>query len=82
MCQHLVEQCMSEIYNLYSFGKVFCLLIESQCVISFMPKWLSCIILYIFGLLRVKLYARGESRKLTYLCLIVFQFNFPDFQAL
>jgi hypothetical protein len=29
MCQHLVEQCMTEIYSIYSFGKVFCLLIES-----------------------------------------------------
>jgi hypothetical protein len=54
MCQHLVEQFIIETYSLKTFGKVVCLLIESQCVISSMPKRLSCIILYIFGLLRVK----------------------------
>jgi hypothetical protein len=43
MCQHLVEQCMTETYSIYSFGKVFCLLIESQLVMSSMPKRLSCI---------------------------------------
>jgi hypothetical protein len=43
MCQHLVEQSMTEIYSVYSFGKVFCLLIESQLVMSLMPKRLSCI---------------------------------------
>jgi hypothetical protein len=48
---------MAEIYSLKSFGKAFCLLIESQFVMSSMPKKLSCIILYIFGLLWVKLYA-------------------------
>jgi hypothetical protein len=35
---------MTEIASLYSFGKVFCLLIESQFVMSSMPKRLSCII--------------------------------------
>jgi hypothetical protein len=34
-----------------------------------------------FRLLRVKLYARVESRDLTYLCFIVFQFNFPDYSS-
>ena len=38
MCQHLVEQCITEIYSLKSFGKAFCLLIESQFVMFFMPK--------------------------------------------
>jgi hypothetical protein len=57
MCQQLVEQCMAEIYSLKSFGKTFCLLIESQFVMSSMPKRLSCILLHIFGLLRIKLYA-------------------------
>jgi hypothetical protein len=74
---------MAEIYSLKLFGKAFCLLIESQFVMSSMPKRLSCIILYIFGLLRVKLLCmRKESRELTYQCFIVLQFNFPDFQAL
>jgi hypothetical protein len=31
--------------------------------------------------LRVKLYARGESRELTYQCSIVFQFNFLDYSS-
>jgi hypothetical protein len=44
MCQHLVEQCMTEISSLYSFGKVFGLLIESQFVIFSMPKRLPYII--------------------------------------
>jgi hypothetical protein len=57
MCQHLVEQCMTEISSLYSFGKVFCLLIESQFMMSFMAKRRSCIILNFFRLLQVKLYA-------------------------
>jgi hypothetical protein len=70
MCQHLVEQCMTEIYSLKSFSKAFCLLIESQFVMSSMPKRLSCIILYNFGLLRVELYARGKMRELSYLCFI------------
>jgi hypothetical protein len=35
---------MTEIYSLKSFGKAFCLLIESQFVMSSMPKRLSCII--------------------------------------
>jgi hypothetical protein len=48
---------MSEIYSLKLFGKTFFLLIESQFVMSSIPKRLSCIILYIFGLLQVKLYA-------------------------
>jgi hypothetical protein len=34
---------MAEIYSLKSFGKAFCLLIESQFVMSSMPKRLSCI---------------------------------------
>ena len=50
MCQHLVEQCITKIYSLYSFGKDFCLLIESQCVISSMPKRLSYIIYIQFTL--------------------------------
>ena len=58
-----------------------CLLTESHVVISFMPKRISCIILYIFKLLHIKLYAWGESRELTYLCFIVFQFNFPDYSS-
>jgi hypothetical protein len=73
---------MTEISGLKLFGKVFCLLIESQFVMSYIPKRISCIILYIFGLLRVKLLCtRRESKKLTYLCFIVFQFNFPDFSS-
>jgi hypothetical protein len=48
---------MAEIYSLKSFGKAFCLLIESQFVMSSMPKRLSCIILHIFGLLQVKVHA-------------------------
>jgi hypothetical protein len=47
MCQHLVEQCITEISSLYSFGKVSLLTNrESQFVIYSMPKRLSCIILY------------------------------------
>jgi hypothetical protein len=44
----------------------------------FVPKGFHALILNFFRLLRVKLYARGESRDLTYLCFIVFRFNFPD----
>jgi hypothetical protein len=58
MCQHLVEQCMTKIYSLKSFGKAFCLLIESQFVMSSMQKKAFMhYIIYIFGLLQVKLYA-------------------------
>ena len=71
----------AEIYSVKLFGKAFCLLIESQFVMSSMPKRLSCIILYIFGLLRVKLYALGESRELTYPSSVVFQFSFPDYSS-
>jgi hypothetical protein len=38
MCQHLVEQCITEIYSLKSFGKAFCLLIESQFVMFLCQK--------------------------------------------
>jgi hypothetical protein len=34
---------MAEIYSLKSFGKAFCLLIESQFVMFSVPKRLSCI---------------------------------------
>jgi hypothetical protein len=34
---------MAKIYSLKSFGKVFCLLIESQFVMFSVPKRLSCI---------------------------------------
>jgi hypothetical protein len=73
---------MTEIYSLKSFDKALLLTNRIPIYDVFMQKRLSCIILYIFGLLRVKLYALGESKELTYLCFIVFQFNFPDFQAL
>jgi hypothetical protein len=75
---------MTEIYSLKSFGKAFCLLIESQFVLSSMPKRLSCInyIIYLQVTSGKILCMRRESRELTYLCFIVFQFNFPDFQVL
>jgi archaellum biogenesis ATPase FlaH len=57
MCQQLVEQYMTEISSLYSFGKVILLTNRSQFVMSSVPKRLSCVILYTFALLRVKLYA-------------------------
>jgi hypothetical protein len=34
---------MAKIYSLKSFGKAFCLLIESQFVMFSVPKRLSCI---------------------------------------
>jgi hypothetical protein len=42
------------------------------------PKRLSCINIEFLQVTSGKLYARGESRDLTYLCFIVFRFNFPD----
>jgi hypothetical protein len=57
MCQQLVEQYMTEISSLYSFGKVILFTNRISIVMSSVPKRLSCIILYTFGLLRVKLYA-------------------------
>jgi hypothetical protein len=43
ICGHLVEQCMTEIYSLKSFGKVFLLTNKSQFVMSYMLR-LSCIV--------------------------------------
>jgi hypothetical protein len=48
------------------------------CDVFCAKKGFHALILNFFRLLRVKLYARGESRDLTYLCFIVFRFNFPD----
>jgi hypothetical protein len=78
MCQRLVEQCMTEILAFIHLTRSYCLLIKSQFVMFFVPKGFHALILNFFRLLRVKLYARGESRDLTYLCFIVFRFNFPD----
>jgi hypothetical protein len=48
---------MSEISGLKSSDKVFFLTNIIPIMMSSMPKRLSCIILYIFGLHRIKLYA-------------------------
>jgi hypothetical protein len=81
MCQHLVELYITKIYSLYSFGKVFCLLIESQCVISSMPKRLSCIIYLRFTSGKTLMHEEREQ-KINLSVFYYFQFNFPDFQAL
>jgi hypothetical protein len=60
---------MAEIYSLKSFGKAFCLLIESQFVMSSMPKRISCIIY--LGVTSGKTFMHEERAKLTYLCFIV-----------
>jgi hypothetical protein len=69
---------MTEIFDLKSFGKVFLLTNIIPICDIFMPKGFHALILNFFRILRVKLCARGESRDLTYVCFIVFRFNFPD----
>jgi hypothetical protein len=67
MCQHLVEKCITEIYSLKLFGKVLLLTNKiSICDVFYTKKSFHA------------LYAQGESRDLTYLCFIVFRFNFLD----
>jgi hypothetical protein len=64
------------------FGKVFLLTNRIPiCDVFYAKKAFMHYIIY----LRVtsgKTLCMKESRELTYLCFIVFQFNFPDFQAL
>jgi hypothetical protein len=70
---------MTEILAFIHLIRSYCLLIKFQFVMFSVPKkGFHALILNFFRLLRVKLYARGESRDLTYLCFIVFRFNFPD----
>jgi hypothetical protein len=57
MCQQLAEQYMTEISSLYSLGKIILLTNIIPICDVLCAKRLSCIILYTFGLLRVKLYA-------------------------
>jgi hypothetical protein len=58
MCQHLVEQFITEIYSLKTFGKVVLLTNRiPMCDISD-AKRLSCIIFHIFGLLQVKVHEK------------------------
>jgi hypothetical protein len=77
MFQHLIEQCKTEIYSIYSFSTVFCLLIESQFVMSSMPKRLSCINIDFLQVTSGKtLCMRRERRELTYLCSILFHLIF------
>jgi hypothetical protein len=82
MCQHLVAQCMTKIYSIYSFGKVFCLLIESQFVMYSMQKRLSCINIDFFRLLRVKIMHEERDQRINLSVFYNISFNFPDYQAL
>jgi hypothetical protein len=60
----------------------FCLLNESQFVMPFMQKRLSCIVLNFFILLQVRLYAWGKSRELSYMCLISISLIFQIYKEL
>jgi hypothetical protein len=83
MCQHLVEQCMTEIFSLYSCGKVSLSTNRiPSCDVFYAKKAFMHYIICLRVTSGKTLCMRRESRKLTYLCFIVFQFNFPDFQAL
>jgi hypothetical protein len=74
---------MAKIYNLKLFGKAFCLLIESQFVMSSMPKRLSCINIDFLQVTSGKtLCMRRESRELTYVCSILFHLISQIIQAL
>jgi hypothetical protein len=82
VCQQLVEQCMTEIASLYSFGKVILLSnIIPICDVFYAKKAFMYYVIFLRVTL-VRLYTGEESSELTYLCFIVFQFIFPEFQAL
>jgi hypothetical protein len=68
MCQHLVEQCMTEISSLYSFSKVI-LLPTQICDVLYVKKAFMHYITFLW-ITSGKTLCMRESRELTYLCFI------------
>jgi hypothetical protein len=74
---------MTEIYSIYSFGKVFCLLIESQLVMSSMPKRLSCINIDFLQVTSGKTLCMKREREqgINLSLFYIISFNFPDYSS-